>query len=62
MEVVMKYKDFLIRYALEDGSRKDRLVSYVNPVDVDYVYEYAENVACLEDLEVVDIEVKGLED
>lgn len=58
----MKYKDFLIRYTLEDGSRKDRLVSYVKPMDVDYVYEYAETVACMEDMDVVDIEVKGLED
>jgi hypothetical protein len=62
MEVVMKYTDFLIRYTLEDGSRKDRLVSYVVPKDLDDVYEYAENVACMEDFEVVDIEVKGLED
>lgn len=57
----MKYKDFLIRYTLEDGSRKDRLVSYIVPKDLDDVYEYAENVACMEDFEVVDIEVKGLE-
>jgi hypothetical protein len=58
----MKYTDFLIRYTFEDGSHKDRLVSYVKPMDVDYVYEYAETVACMEDMDVVDIEVKGLDD
>lgn len=56
-----KYTDFLIRYTFEDGSNKDRLVSYVKPMDVDYVYEYAETVACMEDMDVVGIEVKGLE-
>lgn len=56
-----KYTDFLVRYTFEDGSHKDRLVSYVVLKDVDEVYEYAETVACLEDMDVVDIEVKGLE-
>lgn len=28
---------------------------------IDYVYEYAETVACMEDMDVVGIEVKGLE-
>ena len=56
-----KYTDFLIRYTFEDGNNKDRLVSYVKPMDVDYVYKYAETVACMEDMDVVGIEVKGLE-
>jgi hypothetical protein len=57
-----KYTDFLITFTMEDGSRKDRIVSYIESVSVDHVYEYAEAVASLEDLEVTDIAVKGLED
>ena len=57
---MVKYTDFLIMLRFEDWSRKDRMVSYANPVDHDVVYEYAKTVADLEDLEVIDIVVRGL--
>ena len=57
-----KYTDFLIMFRFEDDSRRDRMVSYNKPVDIDTVYEYAGSIAELEELEVIDIVVRGLKD
>lgn len=57
-----KYTDFLVMLRFEDGSRKDRRVSYAKPVDLDRVYESEWKTAKLEELEVIDIVVRGLKD
>lgn len=57
----MQYTDFLVQYTFKDGSREDHLVSYTVPVDFDEAYDQAYAAACLKDMEVVDIKVKGLE-
>lgn len=57
----MKYTDFLVQYTFEDGSSEEHLVCYTVPVDFDEAYDQAYAAACLKDMEVVDIKVKGLE-
>lgn len=56
-----KYTDFLVTFTFEDGSRKDFIRSYTVPMDWDDVYEQVHISTCLQDLEVVKVEVKGLE-
>ncbi len=57
----MQYTDFLVRYTFKDGSSEEHLVCYTAPVDFDEANNQAYAAACLKDMEVVDIEVKGLE-
>lgn len=57
----MQYTDFLVQYTFEDGSSEEHLVCYTVPVDFDEAYDQAYAAACLKDMEVVDIKVKGLE-
>lgn len=55
-----KYTDFLVTFTMEDGSRKDFLRSYEVPMERDDVYEQVCISTCMEDVGIVDIEVKGL--
>lgn len=57
----MKYTDFRVKYTFKDGSSEEQLVCYTVPVDFDEAYNQAYAAACLKDMEVVDIKVKGLE-
>lgn len=56
----MKYTDFRVKYTFKDGSPEEQLVCYTVPVDFDEAYDQAYAAACLKDMEVVDIKVKGL--
>lgn len=57
----MKHTNFLVTFTMEDGSRKDFLRSYEVPMELDDVYEQVYISTCMEDVGIMDIEVKGME-